>query len=69
MSRWSYFLIIFQPLSVQKHKTIKRYLIGITSDCLIDFKRWNKYLIATLEAELLYLYWYLRQRYIIIPLL
>jgi hypothetical protein len=67
MSRWSSFKIIFQPLSVQKHKTIKRYLIGITRDCLIDFKCWNKYVVMVLEA--VYLYRYLRLRYIIIPLL
>jgi hypothetical protein len=30
MSRWNFFLIIFQPLSVHDHKTVKRYLIGNT---------------------------------------
>ncbi len=30
MSRWNFLIIVFQPLSVHKHKTIKRYLIGIT---------------------------------------
>ncbi len=38
MSRWNFFLIIFQPLSVHEHKTIKGYLIGSTWDCLVDFK-------------------------------
>ncbi len=69
MSRWSCIFFNFQPPSVQKHKTIKRDLIGITWGCLIHFKRRNKYVVAAHEAELLYLYRYLRQRNIIIPLL
>jgi hypothetical protein len=36
---------------------------------MVDFKRWDKYVVAALEVELSYLYQYLRQRYIIIPLL
>jgi hypothetical protein len=30
MSRCILFLVIFQPPNVPKHKTVKRYLIGIT---------------------------------------
>jgi hypothetical protein len=65
MSRWNFFLIIFQPLSVHEHETIKRYLIG----SLVDFKGRYLSVVPALEAELLYLYRYLRQRYTIIPLL
>ncbi len=50
------------PLSVHEHKTIKGYLIGITWDCLVNFKGRYKYVVPVLEAELLYLYRYLRQR-------
>ncbi len=36
---------------------------------MVDFKGWYKYVVPALEAELSYLYRYLRQRYTIIPLL
>jgi len=63
------FLTFIQSPAVQQHKTVKRYLIGSTWDCLVDFKGRYKYVVPALEAELSYLYRYIRQRYTIIPLL
>ncbi len=51
MSRYIFFFIILQPPNVKKHKTVKRYLLGIIWDRLVDFKYRGKYLVAALEAE------------------
>jgi hypothetical protein len=63
ISRWTFFLSFIQSPAGKKHKTVKRYLIGITWDRLVDIKRRWKTVIAALETRKPYLYRYMWQRY------
>jgi hypothetical protein len=50
MSRWTLFLSFIQSPEVKEHKTVKRYIIQISSHLLVIFKHRGKFVVAALEA-------------------
>jgi hypothetical protein len=43
-------LIFIQSTAVKEHKTVKRYIIQISSHLLVIFKHWSKFVVAAHES-------------------
>jgi hypothetical protein len=50
MPRWMLFLSFIQSLAVKEHKTVKHYIIEISSNLLVIFKHWGKFMVVALGA-------------------